>query len=70
MSLFVVIGAVFAIAGLVMLVIALRGDRTKPRTVAMLIGGMMAAAFGLLMAGFAIGFQAAPPLDLNTEATR
>ena len=35
---------------------------------AMLIAGMMITAFGLLMAGFAIGFATSEPLDLNAEA--
>ena len=69
-SLFVVIGVAFALLGLALLAVALRGDRQRPRNVAMLIGGMMAAAFGLLIAGFAIGYQNAPPLDLNMEGAR
>jgi len=31
----------------------------------MLIGGMMATAFGIVIAGFAIAYQRAAPLDLN-----
>ena len=65
MTLFIAIGALFLVVGLCLLVVALRGDRTRPRTVAMLIGGMMATAFGLLLGGFAIAYQTAPPLDLN-----
>jgi len=65
---FTIVGALFALLGLGTLVVALRGDRTRPRNVAMLIGGMMAAAFGLLLAGFAIAYQSAPPLDLNQGA--
>jgi hypothetical protein len=63
---FIAIGVLFLMAGLAALVVALRGDRNRPRTVAMLIGGMMATALGLLLAGFAIAYRAAPPLDLNT----
>jgi hypothetical protein len=36
----------------------------------MLIGGMMAAAFGIVLAGFAIAYNAAAPLDLNAGATQ
>ena len=36
-----------------------------PKHVAMLIGGMMLTAFGLVLAGFAIAYQTAAPLDLN-----
>ena len=66
----VAIGAVAFIAGLVMLVRAIRsgGVGEQPKATAMLIGGMMITAFGLLMAGFAIGYATSEPLDLNAEA--
>ena len=65
----VAIGAVAFIAGLIMLVRAIRsgGVGEQPRATAMLIAGMMITAFGLLMAGFAIGFATSEPLDLNAE---
>lgn len=63
-------GLVFALAGLALLAVALRGDRSRPRAVAMLIGGMMAAALGLLMAGFAIAYDHVAPLDLNAGKAR
>lgn len=68
--LFVAIGAVAFVAGLAMLVRAIRsGDvGEQPKPTAMLIAGMMITAFGLLMAGFAIGFALSEPLDLNAEA--
>lgn len=68
--LFVAIGAVAFVVGLAMLVRAIRsGDvGEQPKATAMLIAGMMATAFGLLMAGFAIGFALSEPLDLNAEA--
>ena len=68
--LFVAIGAVAFVVGLTMLVRAIRsGDvGEQPKPTAMLIAGMMATAFGLLMAGFAIGFALSEPLDLNAEA--
>ena len=62
---FIVLGAVFTLAGLCMLCIALRGDRERPRNVAMLIAGMMATAFGLVIGGFAIVYNTTAPLDLN-----
>ena len=59
--LYVAIGAVALVAGLTMLVRAIRtGDvGEQPRATAMLIAGMMITAFGLLMAGFAISYAAA-----------
>ena len=66
MTAFVIIGAAAAIVGLALVVIAIRryGER-NPRHVAMLIGGMMLAAFGIVLAGFAIVYQSAAPLALN-----
>jgi Na+/H+ antiporter NhaC len=56
--LFVAIGAVSLLLGLTVLVTAIRGaPGTDPKSTAMLIGGMMATAFGLLMAGFAIAYS-------------
>lgn len=66
MSPFVPLGAIFAIAGISMLVVAIRHqNERRPRYAAMLIGGMMATAFGIVIAGFAIAYQRAAPLDLN-----
>jgi hypothetical protein len=63
---YVAIGAVAFVVGLVMLVRAIRaGPGENPKATAMLIAGMMITAFGLLMAGFAIGFAMSKPLDLN-----
>ena len=71
MTLAIVFGAVAAIAGLVLLVTAIRHqDERRPRYAAMLIGGMMMTAFGLVIAGFAIAYQRTPPLDLNTGAAQ
>ena len=67
--LYVAIGAVAALLGGGMLVAALRGKPGEdPKSAALLIAGMMVATFGLLMAGFAIGFAASDPVDLNAEA--
>ncbi|HET9398701.1 MAG TPA: hypothetical protein VFO45_07785 [Sphingomicrobium sp.] len=57
---FVAIGAASLLLGLGAMFAALRYHRREqPRGVAMLIFGMMATAFGLLMAGFAIAFATA-----------
>jgi hypothetical protein len=71
MSAFVVIGAVAVLAGLGLLTVAIRhhGERL-PRHVAMLIGGMMLTAFGLVIAGFAIVYQATAPLAFNAGGAR
>jgi hypothetical protein len=68
---FVIVGALAVIAGLVMLVIAIRGrgDGQDPKMTVMLIAGMMVAAFGLLIAGFSIGYAAADPLAPATTET-
>jgi len=63
---FIIVGAIIAIAGLVLLVTAIRHQHERrPRYAAMLIGGMMMTAFGIIIAGFAIAYQNAAPLDLN-----
>jgi len=68
--LYVAIGAVAVLGGLAMLVSAIRGrPGENPKSTAMLIAGMMITAFGLLMAGFAIGFATSEPLDLNNAET-
>ena len=67
--LFVVIGVVALAGGLATLVAALRRHRAdhpqanNPTRVAMLIGGMMMTAFGLMMTGFAIAYTLAGPLN-------
>jgi drug/metabolite transporter (DMT)-like permease len=68
---FLVVGIIAALAGLAILVTAIRHqDEQRPRYAAMLIGGMMLTAFGLVIAGFAIAYQRAAPLDLNTGGAR
>ena len=71
MSGFVVLGAIALLAGMTVLVIAIRKHKAQhPKHVAMLIGGMMLTAFGLILAGFAIAYQNAAPLDLNSAGAR
>jgi len=68
---FVVLGAIALLAGMTVLVIAIRKHKAQhPKHVAMLIGGMMLTAFGLILAGFAIAYQNAAPLDLNSAGAR
>jgi len=68
---FIAAGAVALLAGLVLVVTGIRKHEAQdPRHVAMLIGGMMLTAFGLIIAGFAIAYQSAAPLDLNAGAAR
>ena len=68
---FTIIGVIAAIAGLGLLVTAIRHQsEQRPRYAAMLIGGMMMTAFGIVIAGFAIAYQRTAPLDLNTGAAQ
>jgi hypothetical protein len=61
---FVILGALAALLGILLLVAGIRGHAGgKPAATARLIGGMMLAAFGLLIAGFAIAYDAAGPLE-------
>jgi drug/metabolite transporter (DMT)-like permease len=71
MSAFTVIGAILAVAGMMLVVTAIRhhGERL-PQHTAMLIGGMMMSAFGIVIAGFALVYQNTAPLDLNTGAAQ
>jgi hypothetical protein len=70
-SLFIPLGVVGALVGLAVLVTAIRHQSERqPKYAAMLIGGMMATAFGIVIAGFAIAYQRAAPLDLNAGAAR
>ena len=67
MTLFIILGVIATIAGLALLVTAIRHQsEQRPRYAAMLIGGMMLTAFGLVIAGFAIAYQRTAPLDLNS----
>jgi uncharacterized membrane protein HdeD (DUF308 family) len=71
MTAFVLIGAVAFIVGLVLVVTAIRHQsEQQPRYAAMLIGGMMVTAFGLVIGGFAIAYQRTAPLDLNAGAAQ
>jgi drug/metabolite transporter (DMT)-like permease len=66
MTAFVALGVLIAIAGIAVLITGIRHQsEQRPRYAAMLIGGMMATAFGVIIAGFAIAYERAAPLDLN-----
>ena len=61
---FVILGAIATLAGLVVLIAGVRGGAGEsPRAAVQLIGGMMLAAFGLLLAGFAIVYDTADPIE-------
>ena len=69
--LFLVVAALAELAGLAMLAVALRsGVNARPRNAILLIAGMMASAFGLILGGFTLAYDAAPPLDLNAGAAQ
>lgn len=64
---FIILGVIAALVGGTLLAIAIRHQKEqRPRYAAMLIGGMMLTAFGLVIAGFAIAYQRTAPLDLNS----
>ncbi len=68
---FIILGVLAATVGLALLVTAIRHQsEQQPRYAAMLIGGMMMTAFGIVIAGFAIAYQRTAPLDLNAGAAR
>ena len=68
MSLFIPLGIVVLLGGLALMVTGIRRHSEQyPKHVAMLIGGMMMTAFGLVIAGFAIAYEHAAPLDLNAS---
>lgn len=71
MTVFVIVGALALIVGFILLITAIRHQsEQQPRYAAMLIGGMMMTAFGLVIGGFAIAYQRAAPLDLNAGAVQ
>ena len=62
--LFIVLGAIAAVAGVGMLLTAIRGQPgERPRHTILLIAGMMATAFGMLMIAFAVTAATARPLS-------
>ena len=65
--LFMIIGPVALTAGIAMMIVAIRsgGVGTVPKSTAMLIAGMMACAFGILLTAFAIAGRAPVPQGAN-----
>jgi cytochrome c biogenesis protein CcdA len=60
--LFLIVGALAAFTGLLLLVTALRGRVGESRkSTAQLIAGMMILAFGLVLAGFAVAYATTKP---------
>lgn len=71
MTAFIIIGAFAAIFGIGLVFTGIRrGPDAEPKNMAMLIGGMMLTAFGIVIAGFSIVYNDTAPLDLNTGAIR
>jgi drug/metabolite transporter (DMT)-like permease len=71
MTVSIVLGAIAALAGASLVVTGIRrGPDAAPGNMVMLIGGMMLAAFGILIAGFNIVYSHSAPLDLNAGAAR
>jgi hypothetical protein len=71
MSAFIIIGVFAAIAGISFVVTGVRrGPDASPKNMVMLMGGMMLAAFGIVIAGFSIVYSNTAPLDLNAGALR
>ena len=66
----VILGLIAALVGLGILVTAIRnrGDGEDPRSNIMLIAGMMITAFGMLIAGFAVGYATSDPVDADAAA--
>ena len=66
----VILGAIALLVGIGMLVSAIRsrGDGEDPRSNVMLIAGMMLTAFGMLIAGFSIGYATSEPLEASSGA--
>ena len=71
MTAFIVLGIIAALVGGSLVVTGIRrAPDAAPRNTVMLIGGMMLAAFGLVIAGFAIVYSNTAPLDINAGAAR
>ena len=55
-TLFLILGPIAMLVGVTMMIVAIRsGVGQNPKSTAMLIAGMMATAFGMLLTAFAIG---------------
>lgn len=71
MALAIVFGSAAALAGASLVLTGIRrGPDSAPRNMVMLIGGMMMAAFGILIAGFALVYQNTAPIGLDAGPGR
>jgi hypothetical protein len=58
LDLFLIVGPIAMLIGVAMMIVAIRGTPgTNPKSTILLIAGMMATAFGMLLTAFAIGSQ-------------
>ena len=65
--LFLVVGVIAALIGTGMLIAALRGrPGESKKSTGLMIAGMMALAFGLILGGFAVAFATTEPYDFNS----
>lgn len=56
LTLFMIVGPIAMLGGVAAMIAAIRGGVGEdPKSTAMLIAGMMASAFGMLLTAFAIG---------------
>lgn len=66
MTVFLIVGPILAIVGIILLLVGIRGGPdARPRNMAMLIGGTMLAAFGIILTGFVLVYTHTAPLDMN-----
>ena len=71
MTLYDGIGMMAAVAGITLVINGIRrGPDAQPKNMAMLIGGMMLTAFGIVIAGFSIVYNNTAPLDFNAGGAR
>ena len=63
MTLFLILGPIAMLAGIAAMIVAIRGGvGENPKSTAMLIGGMMGCAFGLMLTAFAISMSGSTPM--------
>ena len=64
LTLFLIVGPIAMLAGIAMMVVAIRGrPGTNPKSTILLIAGMMGCAFGMLLTAFAIGSAGPAPVS-------
>jgi hypothetical protein len=66
---FVILGIIGALIGTTLVVTGIRrGPDARPRNMVMLMGGMMLAAFSIVIAGFGILYQHSVPAGSSAGA--